>query len=123
MLRALRDRLRARAGDLIKELHAISGAMRDTRTPWLARALALIILAYAASPIDLIPDFIPVLGSLDDLILVPFGLWLLMRLISANVLDDHRARAAALDPRLSTIGLAIMIMVWFACALLALSWL
>lgn len=74
-------RLRAFARHLKAELLALSLAARDPRTPWYARAWALLVLAYALSPIDLIPDFIPVLGQLDDLLLVPAGLWVALRLI------------------------------------------
>ena len=88
---SLRDRLHVKARALKTELRAIAGAMRDPRTPWAARVLALLILAYAASPIDLIPDFIPILGLLDDLVLVPLGIALLLRLIPAHVLAEHRA--------------------------------
>ncbi|MFC6662253.1 YkvA family protein [Deinococcus multiflagellatus] len=78
---SLTTRLRTLARRLKAELLALSLAARDPRTPWYARAWALLVLAYALSPIDLIPDFIPVLGQLDDLLLVPAGLWLALRLI------------------------------------------
>ncbi len=119
----LRDRLHAKARALKTDLRAIAGAMRDSRTPWLARALALLVLAYAASPIDLIPDFIPVLGLLDDLILVPLGLWLLLHLIPAHILTEHRAHAGDLDPHFSKAGLIIMTALWLASAILLLRWL
>lgn len=94
-------RLRAFARGLKAELLALSLAARDSRTPWLARVLALLVLAYALSPIDLIPDPIPVLGQLDDLLIVPAGLWLVLRLIPPDVLADARARAAANPARLA----------------------
>ncbi|GAA5531925.1 YkvA family protein [Deinococcus aluminii] len=105
------QRLREFARHLKAELLALSFAARDPRTPWPARALALLVLAYALSPIDLIPDFIPVLGQLDDLLLVPAGLWLALRLIPAEVLSDARARAAAHPARLarSAWGLGLML--------------
>lgn len=68
-------------------------ACRDPRTPWYARAIAAVVVSYALSPIDLIPDFIPVLGALDDLILVPLGLLLAIRLIPENVMVENRAKA------------------------------
>lgn len=86
-------RLRARARTLKRELYALYLAMRDPRTPWHARAVAVAVLAYALSPIDLIPDFIPVIGLLDDLILVPFGIALALRLIPAPVMAEARERA------------------------------
>ena len=63
------------------EAHAIWLAARDPRTPWAARALALLIAAYALSPIDLIPDFIPILGLIDDALLIPAGIWLVGRML------------------------------------------
>lgn len=107
MLRRLRDLARHLKGELL----ALSLAARDPRTPWPARLLALLVLAYALSPIDLIPDFIPVLGQLDDLLLVPAGLWLALRLIPPPVLADARAQAAARPARLarSLWGLLLML--------------
>ena len=78
-------RVRSWAGALRRDVHAIYLASRDGRVPWYAKGLALLIAAYAASPIDLIPDFIPVLGHL--------GIWLLLRLIPADVLAEHRRHA------------------------------
>ena len=70
----------------------LASAVRDPRTPLAAKVLGAIVVAYAVSPIDLIPDFIPVIGYLDDLILVPLGLWAVRRMIPADVLAEHRAR-------------------------------
>lgn len=69
-------------------------ACRDPRVPWLAKVIAALVVAYALSPIDLIPDFIPVLGLLDDFVLVPLGLALAIRLVPVAVLQEHRAQAA-----------------------------
>jgi uncharacterized membrane protein YkvA (DUF1232 family) len=77
------------------DVHAVYQAARDPRTPWYARAAAILVAAYALSPIDLIPDFIPVLGYLDDLLIVPLGILLVVRLIPADVLAEHRATAEA----------------------------
>jgi membrane protein DedA with SNARE-associated domain len=88
-------RVRAWAGALRRDVHTIYLAARDGRVPWYAKGLALLIAAYAASPIDLIPDFIPVLGHLDDVILVPLGVMLACRLIPADVLAEHRRHAEA----------------------------
>jgi uncharacterized membrane protein YkvA (DUF1232 family) len=88
-------RVRAWAAGLRRDVHAIYLASRDRRVPWYAKGLALLIAAYAVSPIDLIPDFIPVLGHLDDVILVPLGVLLACRLIPAEVLAEHRGRAEA----------------------------
>ncbi len=96
---ALFARLRARARELKIQVHALLLAYRDPRTPWYAKALAALVVAYAVSPIDLIPDFIPVLGQLDDLLLVPLGIALAVRLIPREVLADCRARAREADSR------------------------
>jgi uncharacterized membrane protein YkvA (DUF1232 family) len=116
------ERLKLWAGLLRAELIAISRAARDPRTPWLARLLALLVVAYAVSPIDLIPDFIPVLGLLDDLILIPLGLALVLRFIPPEVIAEHRAVAANelhVQPR--ALGLAIVVGIWvFALVALAL---
>jgi len=90
-------------------------AARDPRTPWHAKLLAGIVVAYALSPIDLIPDFIPVLGYLDDLLLVPLGLWLAVRLIPADVMEDCRARGAELAERpASRTAAAVIVVIWLA---------
>jgi uncharacterized membrane protein YkvA (DUF1232 family) len=105
---------------LKRDVHAIWLAARDPRVPWYAKALGLAVAAYALSPIDLIPDFIPVLGYLDDLILVPLGIALVMKLIPANVLAEHRAEALATQDRpVSSAGAAGVIAIWLA----ALAWL
>lgn len=88
-------------------------AARDPRTPRLARLLALLVAAYALSPLDLIPDFIPLLGYLDDLILLPLGIWLVLRLIPRQVWDDSQARAAQLAERpVSRGAAAVIVLLW-----------
>ena len=101
------------------EAHAVLLAARDPRVPWPVKALALATAAYALSPIDLIPDFIPVLGLLDDAILVPLGLLLVVRLIPPDILAEHRraADAAATRPS-SPLGAALVIAAWLAGGLL-----
>jgi uncharacterized membrane protein YkvA (DUF1232 family) len=111
--------LKAWARSLRRDTHAVWLAAHDPRTPWYAKALALVVAAYAVSPIDLIPDFIPVLGYLDDLILVPAGLWLVLRLIPPQVLADHRAAAeAAVDRPVSKAAAVVVVGVWIAVALI-----
>ena len=92
----LYQRLKARAHALKREVQALYLAVRDPRTPWYARALGVIVVAYALSPIDLIPDFIPVLGLLDDLILVPAGIALILKMVAPEVMAEYRARVEAM---------------------------
>jgi uncharacterized membrane protein YkvA (DUF1232 family) len=101
------------------EAHAAWLAARDPRCPCGARAVGLLLAAYAFSPIDLIPDFIPVLGLLDDLLLVPSGLWLFVRMLPPGLIEEHRAAAAlaAERPR-SRFGIVIVLAVWALAALL-----
>jgi len=109
--------------DLERDTLALYFAYRDPRTPWLARGWAALVVAYAFSPIDLIPDFVPVLGYLDDLVLVPLGLVIAVRLIPEVVLADARARAReTLDadmPKMR-VGVALVLGVWLALAAWAL---
>ena len=102
------------------EAHAVWLAARDPRTPWHVRLLALLIAAYALSPIDLIPDFIPVLGLVDDAVLIPAGIWLIGRLLPPGLMAEHRATALALSDRpASKVGLLIVIAIWIAFGWLA----
>jgi uncharacterized membrane protein YkvA (DUF1232 family) len=118
------DRARAWARGLKREVHALWLAARHPATPWHARALALAVAAYALSPIDLIPDFIPVLGLLDDLLILPLGIWLAIRLIPGPVMEACRVRAdqAAARPR-SIAGAAAIILLWLIAAGLCGWWL
>ena len=98
-------------------------AARDPRTPWLARGLALLVAAYALSPIDLIPDFIPVLGYLDDLVIVPLGLVLVLRLLPEEVKRSAREQAAALAARPTSRTMAVAIVaIWLLVAGVFGSW-
>ena len=110
------------ARNLQRDSYALYLASRDPRVPWYAKALAVAIAAYALSPIDLIPDFIPVIGYLDDLILLPIGIWLAIRLIPPDVMAECRTSAsAALQRPTSRAGMIAIIVLWIACAL-ALAW-
>ncbi len=112
--------LRKWARGLKQQTLVVYFAARDPRMPWFVRLLALAVAAYALSPIDLIPDFIPVLGYLDDLILIPLGLALVVRLTPAEVMASARARALATSARPASRGMAVVIVaVW----ILALGWL
>lgn len=118
---ALIARLRGRARELKADTLALYFACRDPRTPWYAKVLTAAVVAYAFSPLDLIPDFIPVLGYVDDLVLVPLGLNLALRLVPPAVMADCRERAAAASGRPTSHTAAVLIVViWIALALLAL---
>lgn len=87
-------------------------AARDPRVPWYAKALSAAVAAYALSPIDLIPDFIPILGYLDDLLIVPFGIWAAIKLIPDPIMTDLRARALEHRKPTSKAGLAAVVLIW-----------
>lgn len=90
-------------------------AARDPRTPFFVRLLALAIAAYALSPIDLVPDFIPVLGYLDDVILLPLGIILVIKLTPAEVIETSRARAVRAAARpVSKVAAAVIVVIWGA---------
>ena len=92
-------------------------AARDPRTPFLVRLLALTIAAYALSPIDLIPDFIPVLGYLDDILLLPLGIIIVIKLVPAAVVSDSRKLAIVLSEKpISHIGAAVIVTIWILAA-------
>ena len=116
--------LRDWARRIKRDLVAVASAARDPRTPRIARIVALVVVAYAVSPIDLIPDVIPVLGLLDDAILLPLGLLLVIRLIPPEVLAEHRARADRQQrlPRSRSAALVI-VAIWIAALALAGWWL
>lgn len=117
--------LRRRVADLKLETYVLYLACRDPRTPWYAKALAACVVAYALSPIDLIPDPIPVLGHLDDLIFVPLGLGLARALIPHAVLRDCRRRAAAYtdaDAPVRWLGACLIVGLWIAAAILLAWW-
>ncbi|WP_066480341.1 MULTISPECIES: YkvA family protein [unclassified Sphingomonas] len=95
------------------EAHAVWLAARDPRTPIAAKLVGLLIAAYALSPIDLIPDFIPVLGLLDEAVIIPLGVWLFERMIPRAQLAEHRAEAERASTRpVSRAGIAIVLGIW-----------
>ena len=111
-------RLRA----LKREALTVWCVARHPRLPWFVRVLALGVAAYAFSPIDLIPDVIPVLGLLDDLLLVPMGVWAVLKLAPADVVAEARAQASALADRpVSRIGAVLIALLWLA-TLVAWAW-
>ena len=100
------------------EAFAVYLAAKDPRTPWYAKAVAFLTTAYAFSPIDLIPDFIPILGYLDDLILVPAGIALAIRLIPAEVLEEARGKVTSSGlERGAAVGAGLVIFVWLVILL------
>ena len=107
-----------------RDAYALSLAARDPRTPWYAKALALCVAGYAFSPIDLIPDFVPVLGYLDDLVIVPLGILLVVALIPATLMADFRERAATIAAKpQSTTAAFIIVLIWISAAILTGWWL
>ncbi|BBO69956.1 hypothetical protein DSCA_38860 [Desulfosarcina alkanivorans] len=111
------DRWKARVRTLKMEVHALLLACRDPRMPWPAKLVAALVVAYAASPIDLIPDFIPVLGYLDDLIILPLGIVLAIKMIPAEVMQDCRVRAGDVLPGTRAgafIGATVVVVLWIA---------
>jgi uncharacterized membrane protein YkvA (DUF1232 family) len=109
------DRLNEWARSLKSEVHAVYLAARDPRTPWYAKALAVCIAGYALSPIDLIPDFVPVLGYLDDVVILPLGILAVIQMIPSEVMAESRATAAlAADKPVSRTGAAVIVLIWAA---------
>ena len=113
------ERLKRLAHRLEVEVRALGLAYQDPRTPWYARAWTAFVVAHTLSPIDLIPDFIPVLGYLDDLVITPFGIWLALKMIPAQVMAEARERAAQASGHgrgLGRWGAAAVIVVWLLLA-------
>ena len=116
---------RAWARSLETEVFALSLACRDPRVPWYAKAATACVVAYAFSPIDLIPDFVPVLGHLDDLLLVPLGVLVVRRMIPPAALADCRARAAdvmATGRPTSWTAALVVVAAWIGAAVAAAAW-
>lgn len=111
------DRLKQWAKQIKRNVYAVWFVARDPETPFMAKLLALLVAAYAISPIDLIPDFIPVLGYLDDLILVPLGIMLVLRLVPAEVMQRCRLQADAISQKPSSyITASVFIALWLLLA-------
>lgn len=101
------------AGTIKRDAHALYLVARDPRVPWYAKTVAIAVAGYALSPIDLIPDFLPVLGYLDDLIVVPAGIALVVSLIPPEIMAEHRALAAAAQNRpISRVAAAVIVTIW-----------
>lgn len=120
------DSLKRRARELKREVAAMFLAAKHPRTPWYAKLLLVAIVAYAASPIDLIPDFVPVVGLLDDLVLLPLAIALALRMIPKSVIAECRARVETSETderRLGRFGAIAIGLLWLALLALALWWL
>jgi uncharacterized membrane protein YkvA (DUF1232 family) len=112
---------KTRARQLQAEVYALYLAYRDPRVPWYAKAVAVCVVGYALSPIDLVPDFIPVLGYLDDLVLIPLGIALVLRLIPPEVMVECRERARvelAAGKLVSRAAAAVIVLLWLVLATL-----
>jgi uncharacterized membrane protein YkvA (DUF1232 family) len=109
---------RQKAAELKVQTYALYLACRDPRVPWYAKGFTILVVAYAFSPIDLIPDFIPILGYLDDLILIPLGVFLAVRMVPGPVLKDcqERARQTLVNNRqpYPVLGIVVIILLWAA---------
>jgi len=115
--------LRGWARAIKRDVVALWLAARDPRTPWPAKVAATAVAAYALSPIDLIPDFIPVLGYLDDVIIVPLGILLAVRLVPPDLMAEFRAEAERREGRpTSRTGAAVIVTLWIASAAFLLWW-
>jgi uncharacterized membrane protein YkvA (DUF1232 family) len=115
------DRVKIWALTLKRDAYAVYLAARNPNTPWYVKALAVVVAAYAFSPIDLIPDFIPILGYLDDLILIPLGIWLVVSLIPEQAMAEYRAKASEVvqRPHDGKVAAIAIIAIWmFGAALL-----
>jgi len=115
------DKLKQQAKHLKAELYALYLAYRDPRVPWYAKIFVACVVGYAFSPIDLIPDPIPLLGYLDDLILVPLGIALAIKMIPADVMAEYRERARSLQRRKPTnwVAAGVIVSIWLLCTTLA----
>ena len=117
--------MKHRTRRLKAETYALYLAARDPRTPWYARLLVAGIVAYAFSPIDLIPDFLPALGYLDDLILIPFGITLAIKMVPHSVLVECRSRAQETiqnEKPVSRVAGAVIIAIWLLLVVLCTIW-
>lgn len=116
---AFMESWKARARQLKTEVYALYLAYKDPQTPWYAKVFTALVVGYAFSPIDLIPDFVPVLGYLDDLVIVPLGAFVAMKMIPAQVMEQSRAKAKEVmaegKPVNKTAALVIVI-IWIGLA-------
>jgi uncharacterized membrane protein YkvA (DUF1232 family) len=121
----MRGQWREWARAIKRDVYALSLAAADPRVPWYAKVVAVSVAAYALSPIDLIPDFVPILGYLDDVLIVPVGILLAVTLVPPNLMAEFRAKATRPDrpPVLGRIGAAVIVFLWIAGIVAAALWL
>ena len=117
------QRIREWARAIRRDVHALWLAARDPRTPRYAKAFALAIAAYALSPIDLIPDFIPILGYLDEVILLPLAIMLAVQLVPPDLIAEHCAATKAEGKPISRAGAAFIVTLWLLTAVALIWWL
>lgn len=119
----MNERLREWVREIKRDVHALYLAARDPRVPWYAKVVAIAVAAYALSPIDLIPDFIPVLGYLDDLLIVPLGILLAVKLVPPDLMAEFRSAADQPAARaLGRFGAAMIVSLWLLGAAMAAFW-
>lgn len=116
------DRLEQWARALKSQVIAVYLASRDPRVPWYAKVLALLVAGYALSPIDLIPDFIPVVGYLDDMMIVPLGIMAVVKLIPPEIMAEHRAAAVLVSEKPASRAAAAVIMLIWAASIALVTW-
>ena len=116
--------IKQKAAALKKQALTVYFASRDSRLPLLIKVIAILVAAYALSPIDLIPDFIPILGLLDDIIIVPLGLALVVRLTPPEIMDAAKLKAQqSIEKPISYIAAIVVIFIWITLLLLSVQWL
>ncbi|GJL51318.1 YkvA family protein [Candidatus Nitrospira salsa] len=106
-----------------RDVCAVYLASRDPRVPWYAKVVAVLVAAYALSPIDLIPDFIPVIGYLDDLLLIPFGILLVIRLVPQELMAEHRLAATKMETLPKSWGAVVAIIILWMTGIIFTMWL
>jgi len=120
----VREELRKWARAVKRDVHALCLAAGDPRVPWYAKLTAMAVAAYALSPIDLIPDFIPIIGYLDDVVIVPAGILLAVKLVPPGLMSEFRAKAASAEGEraLGKRGMVLVVVLWIAGAVAAALW-
>lgn len=124
-MKAIFENLNKGARHLKRETYTLYLAYRDPRTPWFAKAFSALVVAYALSPLDLIPDFIPVLGYLDDLVLVPLGIYFAVKMIPADIYQEAREQAVRVeseDHPNSGWVVALILLIWLGAFVLTGWW-